>query len=78
MARTRVSTTVDEDLLRLARALDHAWNDATMIDAALRALLDRHRSSRIDAAYTTYDEHPLDEADAWGDLESFREAAGAS
>jgi hypothetical protein len=29
-------------------------------------------------AYAAYDEHPLDEPDAWGDLASFREAASAS
>jgi hypothetical protein len=35
-------------------------------------------SPEIDAAYASYDEHPLDEPDAWGDLASFRDAAGAS
>ena len=32
----------------------------------------------IDAQYAAYDEHPRDEADEWGDLRSFREAAAAS
>jgi hypothetical protein len=32
----------------------------------------------VDASYAVYDEHPLDEADEWGDLESFRRAAAAS
>jgi hypothetical protein len=27
---------------------------------------------------TAYDEHPVDEADEWGDLGSFRSAAAAS
>ena len=49
-----------------------------MIDEALRALLARHRSVEIDESYTAYDEHPLDEPDDWGDLASFREAAGRS
>jgi hypothetical protein len=40
--------------------------------------MDRHRASEIDTAYTVYDEHPLQEPDAWGDLASFREAAAAS
>ncbi len=36
------------------------------------------RAAEIDAAYAAYDAHPLDEPDEWGDLASFREAAGAS
>jgi uncharacterized repeat protein (TIGR01451 family) len=31
-----------------------------------------------DAGYTAYDAHPLDEPDQWGDLSSWRQAAGAS
>lgn len=45
---------------------------------ALRALLARHRAREIDATYAAYDEHPLDEPDEWGDLQSFREAAAGS
>ena len=52
--------------------------DAALLDQALAALMDRHRASEIDTAYTVYDEHPLQEPDAWGDLASFREAAAAS
>lgn len=52
--------------------------DAAMIDEALRALLARHRANEIDASYATYDEHPLDEPDEWGDLASFREAVARS
>jgi hypothetical protein len=52
--------------------------DAALLDEALTALLIRHRAAEIDAAYSTYDQHPLDEADEWGDLASFREAAAAS
>ena len=37
-----------------------------------------HRTIDIDAQYAAYDEHPCDEADEWGDLQSFREAAAAS
>jgi hypothetical protein len=33
-----------------------------------------YRSSVIDASYAVYDEHPIDEPDAWGDLASFRAA----
>lgn len=78
MARVRVSTTVDEGLLRQARALRDGTPDASLLDEALEALLARHRSAEIDASYAAYDEHPLDEADDWGDLASFREAAGSS
>ena len=38
----------------------------------------RHRAAELDASYAAYDEHPLHEPDEWGDLASFREAAGAS
>lgn len=78
MPRTRVSTTVDADLLSDARALRAGATDAALLDEALTALLQRHRASEIDAAYEAYDEHPLDEPDEWGDLASFREAAAAS
>ncbi|MPZ53518.1 MAG: hypothetical protein GEU79_12430 [Acidimicrobiia bacterium] len=78
MARVRVSTTVDEGLLGDARRLRSNLNDAALLDEALAALLVRHRSSEIDATYGAYDERPLDEADEWGDLASFREAAASS
>lgn len=78
MARVRVSTTVDAELLADARRHRAGVNDAVLLDEALAALLARHRSAEIDAAYDAYDEHPLDERDAWGDLASFREAAASS
>lgn len=78
MSRTRLSTTVDADLLQAARRVRSGDTDAVMIDEALRALLAIHRSAEIDARYIAYDEHPLDEPDEWGDLASFREAAGRS
>ncbi len=78
MARERISTTVDGELLGSARKL-RAWtNDASLFDAALGALVGAHRAAEIDAAYRVYDERPPDEADEWGDLESFRAAAGSS
>ena len=76
--RVRVSTTVDEHLLAEARSLDPDANDASLLDAALAALLARHRRADVDAAYTAYDDHPLGETDEWGDLETFRSAAAAS
>lgn len=73
-----MSTTVDEELLTSARRLRSTSTDAALLDEALSAFLAKHRAADIDAAYAAYDEHPLDEPDAWGDLASFREAAGAS
>lgn len=78
MARRRVSTTVDEHLLAGARRVREGVNDAVLFDEALEALIARHRAAERDAAYAAYDEHPIDEPDAWGDLGSFREAAAAS
>jgi hypothetical protein len=48
---------------------------SAIIDEALGALVAQHRVGEIDAAYGAYDQHPLDEADEWGDLASFRDAA---
>jgi hypothetical protein len=78
MNRVRISTTVDRDLLESARAEEGVSTDAVLIDAALRAFLAERRRAEIDASYAAYDAHPLDEPDEWGDLASFREAAGAS
>ena len=78
MPRVRLSTTVDEQLLGDARRALEGKPDSVVIDGALAALLARHRSAQVDAAYTAYDEHPLAEPDEWGDLATFRAAAGAS
>lgn len=78
MSRIRLSTTVGADLLRDARDLRSWATDAAMIDEALRALVARYRGAEIDESYAAYDEYPLGEPDAWGDLASFREAAARS
>jgi hypothetical protein len=78
MTRVRLSTTVDQQLLEDARRALGGKPDSIVIDDALAALLARHRSAQVDAAYTAYDQHPLSEQDEWGDLATFREAAGAS
>jgi len=78
MARARVSTTVDEQLLSDARSLRADLTDAALLDEALAALRARHRSVEVDAAYSAYDRLPLDEPDEWGDLASFRSVAGSS
>ncbi len=79
MSRLRVSTTVDGDLLTRARRLRSGVTDAALLDEALTALVAQHRAAEVDAAYAVaYDVHPLDEPDEWGDLASFRQAAGAT
>jgi hypothetical protein len=78
MARIRLSTTVNAELLKDARRVRRGVTDAALIDAALEAFLAGHRAAEADASYAVYDDHPLDEPDEWGDLASFRQAAGAS
>lgn len=77
MSRTRLSTTVDADLLDSARKAS-GKPDSALIDEALAALVARHRAVEVDARYAAYDAHPLDEPDEWGDLASFRSAVAAS
>jgi hypothetical protein len=78
MNRIRLSTTVDAELLGSARSVRSGVTDAALIDEALGALLARHRGAEVDASYATYDEKPLDGPDDWGDLASWRRAAGES
>ena len=78
MARSRVSTTVDEKLLTDARTANPDHTDAKLFDEALTALLARSRAAAIDESYRAYENHPLDEPDAWGDLASFRISAAAT
>ena len=78
MNRIRLSTTVDAELLEAARRLRAGGTDAALVDEALRALVARHRSAQIDVSYAAYDEQPADQPDEWGDLASWRRAAGAS
>lgn len=78
MSRTRLSTTVDGTLLASARSLRSGVSDAALIDEALRALLANYRAAEVDASYAAYDDHPADEPDEWGDLASWRRAAGTS
>ena len=78
MPRSRVSTTVEGDLLSAAQALRAGLADAALLDEALAALIARNRAAEIDAAYSAYDDRPLDEPDEWGDLASFGRAATSS
>lgn len=74
MARVRVSTTVDADLLDAARR-GRELRQCELLEEALRALVARDRAIEIDHRYEAYDAHPLDEPDEWGDLESWHAAA---
>lgn len=69
---------MSEELLDDARRVRSGVSDAALIDAALEAFLANHRAAEVDASYAAYDVHPLEEPDEWGDLASFRQAAGAS
>ena len=51
MARTRLSTTVNAELLEGARRVKSGVTDAILIDAALEALLAGHRAAEADASY---------------------------
>lgn len=79
MSRTRISTTVDSDLISHARSIHGGTTDAQIIDDALTALLATYRTAEIDAAYElAYTAHPVAEPDKWGSLETFRTAAAAT
>ncbi len=69
---------MDATLLDRARGLRSGVTDAVPVDEALAALIARHRATGVDASYASYDGHPLDEPDEWGDLASFRRAAAGS
>lgn len=73
-----MSTTVDESKLASARRLRPGMSDAALIDASLSALIARSRAAEIDESYVAYEQQPLGQADEWGDLASFREAAASS
>jgi hypothetical protein len=75
VARVRISTTVDQELLDDARKRHAPSSDAELIDQALAALIARDRAVEIDEAYAAaYELHPVDEPDERGDLASFRNA----
>jgi hypothetical protein len=74
MARTRISTTVDDGLLRVVRE-ETGLKDSELLDLALAALARDRRSAEIDERILTgYAEQPLNTPDEWGDLASFSEA----
>lgn len=76
MAKVRVSTTVDTELLARARDVHAGSTDASLLEAALEALLRAHRTGEVDRAYLkAYAEAPAETPDEWGDLSSFLDAA---
>ncbi len=79
MSRTRISTTVDGEMLERAREIDVSRTDSQVIDAALDALLRHHRRHEIDRTYSAaYADQPLNDSDDWGDLDGFRSSAAAT
>ena len=77
MAKVRVSTTVDAALLDRAREVHGTGTDASLLEAALTALVDARRRAEVDAAYErAYCERAAGPPDAWGDLAAWREATG--
>ncbi|HQF02358.1 MAG TPA: antitoxin MazE5 [Phycicoccus sp.] len=75
MAKIRVSTTVDAELLAAARKAHGSSTDSSLLEEALSAFLAAHRAREIDNAYeAAYGAHPLEEPDAWGDLASWHRA----
>ena len=50
---------MDAGLLESARKAS-GKPDSALVDEALAALLERHRSAELDASYAAYDAHPLD------------------
>lgn len=78
MARERISTTVDSELLGQARAACGGARDSSVLEQALAALIAKHRAATFDQQIDAgYRDVALDRPDEWGDLGSFLEAAGA-
>lgn len=76
MAKVRVSTTVDAELLARAREIRSGGTDASLVEEALQALLRNHRAAEVDEAYAlAYRETPVEAPDEWGDLTTFLDAA---
>lgn len=79
MTKARLSTTVDADLLKEARALHPGGTDAALVEAALRALLQTYRAAEIDATYAeAYTRWPANTDDDWGDVANFLDEARRS
>lgn len=64
-------------MLETVRRMRAGVPDSVLVEEALAALVARDRATELDAAYAVYDEEPLEARDEWGDLASFRAAAGS-
>lgn len=69
---------LDSAWLAAIASLRSGLRDAALLDEALGALLAKCRAAEFDIMYEGYDDHALDTTDEWGDLASFRAAAGSS
>lgn len=79
MAKIRLSTTVDADLLARARAAHGPSTDASVVEAALEALLRLHQESEFDRVYAeAYARQQVGDRDEWGDLQAFLDGAARS
>lgn len=75
MARVRISTTVDGDLLEKARRYRDGLRDADLIDEALAMLVDQEREAEIDRNIAEgYAKYPVDTPDEWGVLPDWIDA----
>lgn len=66
---------MDADLLTQARALNPDDTDSSMVEAALRMLLKRHRDEMIAAQYARAYANGNDAVDEWGDMNEWLDAA---
>lgn len=79
MRRTVINASVDTSLLDAVRQGHRDRTDAELLEAGLSALLPTLPVELLEQRYAAaYSAHPIDEPDAWGDLESFRRAAAST
>ena len=75
MARVRVSTTVDADLLERVRALFPGSTDSSLLESAFAALVREQVAREIDRQYERAYAVPSPSVDAWGDVDGFLDEA---
>ncbi len=70
---------MDSELLRRARSAHGGATDASVVEAAFRALMREHTAAKVDAQYLeAYRRLPFDTPDDWGDLPAFLDSASRS
>ncbi|MGO9752915.1 MAG: antitoxin MazE5 [Solirubrobacteraceae bacterium] len=77
MVYVSIITTVDEELLVRASSAYPGLSDSELVAAALPDVSTKPHAVRMRAAYSTYDEYPVEAFGEWGDLASFRAARAA-